>query len=414
MGSKHSDAPHLSFLDGVRGLAALYVVLHHVWLAIYGRNTPAPVCSICLDAPWWTQWLRWGHLAVAIFIVVSGFSLALAPLRSNFQFPGGFGDYIQRRAVRIVPPYWIALLLSCLVVILFTGQFTGTVIDARAVFAHLFLVNNIIDSAKPNGVFWSIAVEWQIYFLFPLLLLACRWLSIRAMLFGTLALVLLVYALGTHHERIAELLGLTPGSFAVLTKLLYLRPQFLALFAFGVAAAYAHVVASHSSFPWPTLGRLLTLATLTLLWLVPTTTFERNFFWIDLLTGLAAAAAMAGFAQRRSALSRLLSSPMPGWLGQSSYSLYLIHAPILEIIVFGIVAPLSLDVDGLFLVALVLVVPMCVLAARGFWTVFELPFMRHRTLHGLRSAFLRWRASLIAEFVRFLGRLVGVTRRYRR
>lgn len=397
MGANKSGALHLAFLDGIRGLAALYVVLHHVWLGAYARFTASPVCSICLDAPWWTQWLRWGHLAVVVFIVVSGFSLALAPLKNDFRFPGGFKDYIHRRAVRIIPPYWVALFLSCLIAIYFTGPYTGVVVDIRAVLAHLFLVNNVIDSAKPNGVFWSIAVEWQIYFLFPLLLLACRWLSIRAMLVGTLAVVLLAYGAATQHERIAGLLGLEPGSLAVLAKLLYLRPHFLALFAFGVAAAHVHVGrAAGPRLPWPALGTLLTTVTLALLWLVPTATFERDFFWIDLLTGMSAAAVMAGFAQRRSTLSSLLSGPVPGWLGQSSYSLYLVHAPILEIILLGVLTRLALGADALFLLALAAIVPVCVLAARGFWRVFELPFMRHRTLHGLRSAFLRWRAGAAA------------------
>lgn len=394
MGASKSGALHLAFLDGIRGLAALYVVLHHIWLGTYARDTTSSPCSICLDAPWWTQWLRWGHLAVVVFIVVSGFSLALAPLKNGFKFPGGFVDYIHRRAVRIVPPYWVALFLSCLVAVYFTGAYTGVVVDARAVLAHLFLVNNVIDSAKPNGVFWSIAVEWQIYFLFPLLLLACRWLSIRAMLIGTVAVVVLVYALATQHERIASLLGLAPGSLAVLAKLLYLRPHFLALFAFGVAAAHVHVRhADGPQLPWATLGTLLTTVTLALLWLVPTATFERDFFWIDLLTGMTAAAVLAGFAQRRSALSNLLSGSVPGWLGQSSYSLYLIHAPILEIILLGVLSHLTLGADARFLLALALITPVCVLAARGFWRVCELPFMRHRTLHGLRSAFLRWRAA---------------------
>ncbi len=393
MGASKSGALHLAFLDGIRGLAALYVVLHHIWIGIYTRYTTSPRCSICLDAPWWTQWLRWGHLAVVVFIVVSGFSLALTPLKNDFKLPGGFMDYIHRRAVRIVPPYWVALFLSCLVVVYFTGSYTGIVVDARAVLAHLFLVNNVVDSAKPNGVFWSIAVEWQIYFLFPLLLLICRWLGIRAMLMGTVALVVLVYALATQHERIAALLGLASGSLAVLAKLLYLRPQFLALFAFGVAAAHVYVrQADGPQLPWAALGTLLTTVTLALLWIVPTATFERDFFWIDLLTGVSAAAVMAGFAQRRSALANLLSGPVPGWLGQSSYSLYLIHVPVLQIILFGVLSRFALEADARFLLALAFITPVCVLAARGFWRVCELPFMRHRTLHGLRSAFLRWRA----------------------
>jgi peptidoglycan/LPS O-acetylase OafA/YrhL len=391
---EQTSALHLSFLDGIRGCAALYVLLHHVWLGVYARHTTSPECSICLSAPWWTQWLRWGHLAVVVFIVVSGFSLALVPLSNGFRFRDGFGDYIHRRAVRIVPPYWVALFISCLVVIYFTGQYTGTVVDARAVLAHLLLINNVIDSAKPNGVFWSIAVEWQIYFLFPVILLVCRRLSISAMLAGTLVIVVLVHAAGVHHNQIAVLLGLTPGSLAWLAKLLYLRPHFLALFAFGVAAAQVHVNCGDRSWlPWHAVGMLLTTSTVALLWSVPTAAFERDFFWIDLLTGLSAAAVMAGFAQRRSAVSHLLGGPVLAWFGQSSYSLYLIHAPILEILLYGILIRFDFGANLLFLLTLVVVAPVSVLAARGFWRVFELPCMRYRTLHGLRNAFLRWRAA---------------------
>ncbi len=80
---------HLSFLDGIRGLASLYVVLHHVWLASFPRQAGGSVCGICLDAPDWSNWLKFGHLAVAVFIVVSGFSLALFSRAAWRPAPGG-------------------------------------------------------------------------------------------------------------------------------------------------------------------------------------------------------------------------------------------------------------------------------------------------------------------------------------
>src|SRR3954470_8658102 len=76
------DAARVSWLDGVRGGAATFVVLHHMWLAAwpgYPRNI----------GPWWLGWLLYGHLAVAVFIVVSGFSLALAPMRNGRPLPRG-------------------------------------------------------------------------------------------------------------------------------------------------------------------------------------------------------------------------------------------------------------------------------------------------------------------------------------
>src|SRR6478609_8057865 len=53
---KLSVAPpgRLVGLDGIRGLAALFVVLHHCWLAAFPGFPYA-------DAPWWTAWLAFGH-----------------------------------------------------------------------------------------------------------------------------------------------------------------------------------------------------------------------------------------------------------------------------------------------------------------------------------------------------------------
>src|SRR6266536_4601570 len=64
----------LAGLDGIRGLAAFYVMLFHCWLFSF-RGFPAN------QGPWWLGWLLYGHLAVVAFIVLSGFSLAVSPAR---------------------------------------------------------------------------------------------------------------------------------------------------------------------------------------------------------------------------------------------------------------------------------------------------------------------------------------------
>ncbi len=251
----------------------------------------------------------------------------------------------RRRAFRILPPYWIALVLSCFVV-LYTGQYTGIVIDARAVAVHGLLLNNMIDSAKPNGTFWSIAVEWQIYFVFPLLLLLCRRFGASAMVLATCFCVVVGYLLGSHHAWIAARLQLEPGSLRLLVKLLHLTPQFLALFALGVLAAHATSLRMPElrRVPWMAIGSVTAIVTMLLLWLAPTAELEAGFFWVDLLTGAAVAALLAGLVQHPQGMGvRLLSSKITRWLGQSSYSLYLIHAPIVEVVLFGLVLPMGLS-----------------------------------------------------------------------
>src|SRR5215472_12547673 len=66
-------------LDGLRGLAALFVVFNH----IFERAWPGYPAN---PAPFWAAWFFYGRGAVAIFIVLSGFSLGLGPARSGWRF----------------------------------------------------------------------------------------------------------------------------------------------------------------------------------------------------------------------------------------------------------------------------------------------------------------------------------------
>jgi len=68
-------------LDGIRGLAALFVVVHHTYLESFPGY---PVNT----GPSWLAWLLYGHLAVVVFIALSGFSLAVAPARRAWQLGG--------------------------------------------------------------------------------------------------------------------------------------------------------------------------------------------------------------------------------------------------------------------------------------------------------------------------------------
>ena len=93
----------LLFLDGMRGLTALYVLLFHLYI-------PAGLSSAVQHG---LSWLRFGHYAVGVFIVLSGYSLMLPVARSqDGRIPGGVVDFFKRRARRILPPYYAAIVCS--------------------------------------------------------------------------------------------------------------------------------------------------------------------------------------------------------------------------------------------------------------------------------------------------------------
>ena len=94
----------LHYLDGLRGLAALYVTLHHAYLQVF----PNPEQVLPVALAWGTHWLEYGSFSVAIFIVLSGYCLML-PVAKSGVLTGGAWHYIQRRARRIIPPYYAAI-----------------------------------------------------------------------------------------------------------------------------------------------------------------------------------------------------------------------------------------------------------------------------------------------------------------
>src|ERR1035438_9577060 len=97
--SASADRPNnaiarLSFLDGLRGLAALYVVLYHT----HEQFKPgAPLESHFSHlAAFLTGWMEQGHLGVDVFIVLSGYCLMLPVARSaDGMLKGGVLAYLR-------------------------------------------------------------------------------------------------------------------------------------------------------------------------------------------------------------------------------------------------------------------------------------------------------------------------------
>src|ERR1700761_1299292 len=177
-------------LDGLRGLAALYVVVNHVFLRTF-PGYPAD------NAPFWAGWFIYGRFAVLVFIVLSGFSLALSPARHGWRLDG-IAAYARRRARRILPPYWAALAFSLLVAWLVVPQPFRGVPDLMSVLVNGLLGQNIVGAPTPNAAFWSIAVEAQLYILLPLLLLLVRKRGAAAMVATVTLVVAVVGIVGPH------------------------------------------------------------------------------------------------------------------------------------------------------------------------------------------------------------------------
>jgi peptidoglycan/LPS O-acetylase OafA/YrhL len=353
-------------LDGLRGLAALFVVLHHCYLMSYPGfpvNTgPGPL-----------GWLLYGHLAVVLFIALSGFSLALAPARHDWHL-GGKARFAHRRAWRILPPYWAALVFSLVIAWAVVPQPGSAPPDGKSVLVYGLLLQDVFGSPEPNGAFWSIAIEAQLYVVFPLLLLVIRRAGAALMVTAVTAVVVVVGLLAPHVAAVQLLLRLTP--------------QFAALFALGLATAGVLRAGDRiRELPWQWFALAAALPVLVLLLLRGTVWFDQEIFWVDLACGPAIALLLAAIATGKAATAeRLLATRPIRRLGSFSYSLYLIHAPIVVAISTVVVAPHVAPGLGRFAVTLALAVPLSVAAAFCFAAVFEIPFQRHRSWAALREA----------------------------
>ncbi|HEU5110356.1 MAG TPA: acyltransferase [Micromonosporaceae bacterium] len=342
-------------LDGIRGLAALYVLLHHCWLLSfsgYPENT----------GPWALGWLVYGRFAVVLFIALSGFSLAISPAARGWRL-GGRARYIGRRARRILPAYWAALALSLVLAWAFAPQPLSDPPDTRTAVVYGLLLQDVVVAPVPNAALWSIAVEAWLYVAFPLLLLIRRRLGAVAVL---AAVTVPVVALGLLFPEATD--GRSTGYTVELAPLFT-----VGLVAAGVLAAGERV----RGLPWHWLALLALVPVVVLIAVQGSVWTAHHFYWIDLALGPAIAAFLAAVATGRPRpLARLLDSRPVRGLGRFSYSLYLIHVPIAVLVSRRLVAPLAAPGLPAFLLTLAVAVPVCLVAARLFSAAFEWPFQR--------------------------------------
>jgi peptidoglycan/LPS O-acetylase OafA/YrhL len=365
---KPSVLKYYPFLEGVRGLTALYVVIHHIWLRLVTTDKLD-------DLPVAFHLFKFGHAAVAIFIVLSGFCLMLpVAQQAEWTLPPQF---FLRRARRILPAYGATLLLSLLLGAASPALLPAHSWSGQSLVSHLFLVQNW--TAWPltiNGPLWSVALECQIYVLFALVLLpVCR----RYGLLATVGVAALLSAVALA----LRLRGIGAWPY-------FASPWFLVLFVFGmggaiaatritvlstwqrqgvwvllVASLVAHLVFWPKTFPWPSGATFLRIAGL------------------DLLLGSAVVAfIIAGAADAPAPRPRsvfwLLSRPPLLKLGSLSSSLYLLHDPLLTIGFRLIPVQAVPSTSAAIFLLCLLLLPLIVSVGWLFHQVFERPFLSPR------------------------------------
>ncbi|HZU14479.1 MAG TPA: acyltransferase [Chloroflexota bacterium] len=319
-----TEGDRLAYLDGLRGLAVLLVLLFHAWVYLISLSPSAgPAQSAA-----WQIGQYWGNEGVSLFLVLSGFCLALGPLARRAKGdPVWFrpSEFFARRCLRILPTYYAAL-ATCVAFRAVCawrqwpafGSESGYGLGFGDIFTHALLIHNLTPYTYAlNGPFWSLALEWQWYWVFPVVLLGVMrrprlTLAAAACLSCVWTLCVVYFAL-TGHGSAPPLLGVGQAPAAV--------PARLFEFTCGVAAARLatrSVTAVRLSALLPILACLLFAGTL-LVW--PLTAA----YGMNSLLGGAAFATVVVLAGRSPALCRMLGRGPLVRLGVVSYSVYLAH-----------------------------------------------------------------------------------------
>jgi len=399
-------AGHIDALTGVRAYAALFVLAFHAWLNAGHPALPVALGRFAVDL---SPYAKFGWIGVDMFFVLSGFLLTRVALdRGERAAAAGdaakasgwanesYGSFLTRRILRVFPAYYACI--SVLLVLALAGiyrEFPGTLDMA----IHVVMSHNLVEKyiTSMNGVFWTLPFEWHFYLVFPLLFMFQARAGAVTLYACAVAVVLLTKAQ----------VMITDDGFGQTLVLIRLD-------AFCAGMAAAAITAKHPLERRA--ARVSALAGVLLLAAVPWVFANQpgvvhyydvggflRPFWMHLGICLVLCALTAG----RTAFVGLFDHPFVVWLGTISYSIYLWHLPVVELLatrVLGTAArpPSASGYLVLLAATVAIVVPLSMLS----YSMVERPFLdaraRQREGRGSRwamdplLALIVWGAALLA------------------
>lgn len=298
MSGSRPTGSRLAFIDALKALASQLIVVHH--LAFYG-----PMSDYALPlAPDLMSWLYdYARIAVQAFLVMGGFLAAQALARDGRLTDKPVFGLIWRRYLKLVPPYLGALLLAIASAAIASRLMVHESIPEPATLArfvaHLLLLQGVLGFDGLSAGVWYVAIDFQLY----ALLLLTLWLARRALPQTPLAGRALVIAL-------------------MLASLFYFNrddglDNWAVYFfgAYGLGATVYWNVQRGKAPVW--LGLIVALAVAALV--------------IDFRLRIAVALCVAialGLARYSGFIESWPRSKLIAWLGQISYSVFLVHYPI--------------------------------------------------------------------------------------
>jgi peptidoglycan/LPS O-acetylase OafA/YrhL len=291
-------------LQSLRGLAALCVLAGHSALML---DTTASRMAGAVFQP---------NAAVILFFVLSGYVLTL-----SLERDGDLRRFAIRRAFRILPVYWIGVLVGCLSYLIAdhpsiegaTQWFNGTIVgSANAVQWANIWPNLVVWTTSMSGVLWSVQVEIFAAPLIPLMWHVSRRVPLAVDLVIIVGLAILM-------KRLRE--SLNTGEMSQLFFLAY-------LLCFYLGVSVQKLLAIKSARSIVSSGRLM-LIILALFLYVHIRAWQFGLdFWGYLVLSAFVSAWIVAYVAARERKDFLAWRPLI-WLGDVSYSFYAYGTPIM-------------------------------------------------------------------------------------
>lgn len=344
MNAAAASSGRLAFADGLRGLAALWVVLFHCSEGGHLERLKAAMPSLA------SRFLfDWGHLGVPVFFVLSGYVM-MHSVRGLAFTPRFAGRFMLRRLLRLTPPYYASILFVVVYSVVKSGlQGSALEFPSHKMFAaHLLYLQDILSLGNISSVYWTLSIEIQFYLAFSALMLSIHWLDPRGeasarknIVLGLATLAALPWAFGL------STVPLYPGGF----------PSFWYCFMLGL---YGSLQSQSSGM------RKIFFSFITVLAL---------FGFADGTGFTIAAVCAAGLlylGENMKIVRNTLNNRVLQFLGLISYSLYLIHNQITgaSAFIFKRLMPPTVFGELLYLVVTVMI---CILIAYFGYLLVEAP-----------------------------------------
>lgn len=298
LASPSPGAGRLDYLDAMRGIAAMLVVFFHFVLA-----TPPPDFGVAGGAfvTFISDYLDLGRIGVVLFFAISGF---IIPNSLDASSPIAVRKFVLGRFFRLYPLYWFSLLL-CLAL--------GPQASPYVVAANLTMIQGFLLAPEINGAAWTLAIELVFYGLCLCLFLCGRLHQRRSQFLILVASLCLAVALAV-------------ARFLLVRKLPVALPLALSVMSFGTL--WRGVVLDRDALAL----RYARLALVCFLFGIPmvcVTAYTVDFGFHEwplpyiVSYGAGLLAFLAGTSWVRN------SPPWLTHLGVISYSVYLLHTPVM-------------------------------------------------------------------------------------